>query len=112
MIKMPGKTYAGPLPPLTDEEVKVRDQMRKDVEQLAAEIGERNIQQYANLCAAADFIQKSFEQAGYEVKLQSYDVSGKTCSNIEVEIPGNEKSNEIIIIGAHWWTVLAMRFPA
>jgi Zn-dependent M28 family amino/carboxypeptidase len=105
MIKMPGKTYSGPLRPLTDEELIVRDRIQKDVEHLAAEIGERNIHQYANLCAAADFIQNAFEQAGYKPKKQDYDVSGKSCSNIEVEIPGTDKADEIVIIGAHYDTV-------
>lgn len=105
MIRMPGKTYTGPLPALTNEELNVRDQMRKDVEHLATEIGERNVHQYANLCAAADFIHNSFKQVGYEPKKQNYEVSGKTCSNIEVEITGNKKADEIIIIGAHYDTV-------
>jgi Zn-dependent M28 family amino/carboxypeptidase len=105
MIKMPGKTYTGSLPLLTAEELGVRDQIRKDIEHLAGEIGERNIHRYANLCAAADFIEMSFQQAGYEIKRQSYDVSGKSCSNIEVEIPGNDKTDEIVVIGAHYDTV-------
>jgi len=82
-----------PLPPFTEEEIRIRDMIRQDVERLAGEIGERNVQQYSGLCAAANFIQLSFEQAGYEVKRQSYDVKGRTCSNIEVEISGNAKEN-------------------
>ncbi|MCH7516576.1 MAG: M28 family peptidase [Bacteroidetes bacterium] len=105
MFRMPNKTYAGPLPPLTNEERAIRDAIRHDVERLASEIGERNIQQYTNLCAAADFIELSFEQAGYEVKRQSYEVMGRTCYNIEVEISGNEQTNEIVIVGAHYDTV-------
>ncbi len=105
MIRMPNKTYAGSLSPLTNEQCTIRDAIRYDLELLAGEIGERNIQQYTNLCAAADFIQLSFEQAGYEVKRQSYEVAGRTCYNIEVEISGNVKANEIVIVGAHYDTV-------
>lgn len=105
MIRMPNKTYAGSLSPLTNEQWTIRDAIRYDLELLAGEIGERNIQQYTNLCAAADFIQLSFEQAGYEVKRQSYEVAGRTCYNIEVEISGNVKANEIVIVGAHYDTV-------
>lgn len=105
MIRMPNKTYAGSLPPLTNEQCTIRDAIRYDLELLAGEIGERNIQQYTNLCAAADFIQLSFEQAGYEVKRQSYEDAGRTCYNIEVEISGNVKANEIVIVGAHYDTV-------
>jgi Zn-dependent M28 family amino/carboxypeptidase len=102
---MPNKTYAGSLSPLTNEQCTIREAIRYDLELLAGEIGERNIQQYTNLCAAADFIQLSFEQAGYEVKRQSYEVGGRTCYNIEVEISGNVKANEIVIVGAHYDTV-------
>lgn len=106
MIKMPNNTYTGSLPPLTDEELRFRDRIRQDVEWLAGEIGERNVQRYANLCAAADFIQLSFEQAGYEVKRQSYEVAGRTCYNIEVEISGDREANEIVIIGSHYDSVV------
>jgi len=73
MIRMPNSTFSGSPPPLTDEELRIRDTIRQDLELLAGEIGERNLQRYASLCAAADFIHLSFEQAGYEVKRQSYD---------------------------------------
>jgi hypothetical protein len=49
------------LPPQTAEELSVRDQLQKDVKYLAVEIGEKNIHQYANLCAAAEYIQGAFE---------------------------------------------------
>jgi acetylornithine deacetylase/succinyl-diaminopimelate desuccinylase-like protein len=102
---MPNKTYVGSLPPLTNTQREIQDENRYYIERLAGEIGERNIQQYKNLCAAADFIHFSFEQSGYSVKRQSYEVSGRTCYNIEVEISGNYKASEIIIIGAHYDTV-------
>jgi Zn-dependent M28 family amino/carboxypeptidase len=105
MMKMPGKSYAGSLPPLTNEQITLRDAVKYDMKQLADKIGERNIYQYANLCEAADFIQSSFEQSGYEVKRQSYGVAGKTCYNIEVEITGDKQANEFVIVGAHYDTV-------
>jgi Zn-dependent M28 family amino/carboxypeptidase len=105
MIRMPNKSYAGLLPPLTNEQCAIREAIRYDIKQLADEIGERNILQYASLCKATDFIQSSFEQAGYKVKRQSYDVAGKTCYNIEVEISGDEQENEIVVLGAHYDTV-------
>jgi Zn-dependent M28 family amino/carboxypeptidase len=102
---MPNRTYAGALLPLTNEVLVIRDAIRHDLERLAGEIGERNIQNYTNLCASADFIQLSFEQAGYKVMRQSYEVAGKTCYNIEVEISGNEQTNGIVIVGSHYDTV-------
>jgi Zn-dependent M28 family amino/carboxypeptidase len=105
MIRMPGKSYTGSLSQLTNEQCATRDAIQYDIEQLADEIGERNVYKYANLCEAADFIHSSFEQAGYEVERQSYVVAGNTCYNIEVEISGDELANEIVIVGAHYDTV-------
>ena len=108
MFRIPGKTYHGPVPPLTEEQKLLRDQLRKDVAELAGEIGDRNVNtEYENLCKAADFIEASFVEAGYKVSRQGYEVSlyslkGRECHNLEVEIMGSEKPDEIVLIGAHY----------
>lgn len=108
MIRIPGKSYQGPLPPLTDGQKSLRDRLRKDIDKLAWEIGDRNAStEYANLCKAADFIELSLFEAGYRVLRQGYETSlyslkGRECYNLEVEIAGVEKRNEIVIIGAHY----------
>jgi Zn-dependent M28 family amino/carboxypeptidase len=101
---MPGKSYAGPLPALTDQEFALRDELVKDVEKLAAEIGERNVWTYANLAAAADFIEAELTKAGCKPRRQNFTAAGKTCSNIEVEIRGTTDPDKIVIIGAHYDT--------
>jgi Zn-dependent M28 family amino/carboxypeptidase len=105
MVKMPGKSYKGRLPPLTADQIALRDRLKNDVETLASDIGERNIWQYDNLTAAADFIEKSLTEAGYEPTRQNFTAEGKTCSNLEVEIKGSSHPDRIIIIGAHYDTV-------
>lgn len=105
MIKMPGKSYTGQLPVLTDTEISLRDELRSDVEKLAGQIGERNVWNYKKLTAAADFIEDSLAQAGYEVKRYNYQVEGKTCSNIEAKITGTKHPDQIVIIGAHYDSV-------
>lgn len=105
MIKMPGKSYAGPLPPSTAAQALLRDELVRDVEKLAGEIGEKNIRQYQNLTAAAGFIENSLVEIGYQVNRQNYQVEGKTCWNIEVEITGTKHSEDIIVIGAHYDSV-------
>ena len=108
MFRIPGKSYHGPVPPLTDEQMVLREQLRKDVAKLAGEIGDRNVNtEYENLCKASDFIEESFVKAGYKVSLQGYEVSqygleGRECYNLEVEITGSEKPDEIVVIGAHY----------
>jgi len=107
MVKMPGKSYAGPLPALTDAQVLLRDELVRDVEQLAGQIGEKNIWHYENLCAAADFIEKSLAEAEYTVQRQNYHVEEKICCNIETQMLGSKQPEQIVIVGAHYDSVLS-----
>ncbi len=43
MTKMPGKSYSGALPPLTTEQIRLADHLRKHITVLSEEIGERSI---------------------------------------------------------------------
>jgi len=106
MLKMPGKTYTGQLPPLTPAQVLLRDELLRDVETLAGRIGQRNIWHHHNLTDAAYFLETSLTDAGYKARRQNYLVEGKTCCNIEVEITGTKHPQQIVIIGAHYDSVL------
>jgi hypothetical protein len=101
-MRMPGKNVpkAGPLSP---DEIVLRDELRAYVQKLAGEIGERNMRRYAQLNAAADFIEDSFYRAGLRTRRDSYQTGGQLCHNIEAEISGN--GPEIIVIGAHYDSV-------
>ncbi|HEU5414139.1 MAG TPA: M20/M25/M40 family metallo-hydrolase [Candidatus Angelobacter sp.] len=105
MTSMPGKSFAGPLPPLSTGEVVLAGNLRKTVTYLAGNIGERNIIAYPQLQATATFIESWFKSLGYEVKSQEYVVQMRKVSNISVEIPGSTKPKEIIVVGAHYDTV-------
>ena len=103
--QMPGKSFSGPLPQLTAHEAALRDALKKDVEQIAGQIGERNIYRHDKLTEAARFIEKALADANYQVSRQTYDVKGRQCLNIEAETKGTTRANEIIIIGAHYDSV-------
>lgn len=103
---MPGKTYSGQLPSLTSAQVLLRDELLRDVETLASRIGQRNIWHHHNLTDAAEFLETSLTDAGYKARRQNYLVEGKTCCNIEVEITGTKHPQQIVIIGAHYDSVL------
>jgi hypothetical protein len=103
--KKPERSYRGPLPELSVEQIRLRDALRADVEQLAGTIGERNLVRYQQLLAAANYISRSFTAAGYRVNKQSYEVRGRKCDNLEVELPGGERKEEIVIVGAHYDSV-------
>jgi peptidase M28-like protein len=101
-VRMPGKNISKAAP-LSPDEVALREELRADVQKLAGEIGERNIWHYAQLNAAADFIEDSFSRAGLKPRRDSYEVHGQACHNIEAEIPGARP--EIVLIGAHYDSV-------
>jgi Zn-dependent M28 family amino/carboxypeptidase len=105
MFRMPGESYAGPLPPLTAEQAALHDELKRHVETLAGDIGERNVVRYPNLTAAADFLEATLAELGYAVERQEYEVNRRTCANLSAEIPGADRPEEIIVVGAHYDSV-------
>lgn len=105
MIRMPLESYRGPWIPLTAEETALRDALRRDVQVLAGDIGERNWFVHPRLAEAAAWIERSLTQAGHKVHRRGFEVRGKRCDNLEVEIRGRTKPDEIVIIGAHYDSV-------
>jgi len=106
MIHMPGESYSGILPPLTQQQVALRDALQRDVEKLAVDIGERNYSYYQKLEASADFLEASFATSGYKVQRQEYKIGKMPFYNIEVEILGRDRPEEIVVIGAHYDSVV------
>jgi len=102
ILKMPGQSYAGPLPPLTGREWKLAESLRNDVTVLAGKIGERSLQKPENLDKAADYIEQALKTAKYNVSRQRFLVNGTPCYNLEAEIPGIRRPEEIVIVGAHY----------
>ncbi|AFY53179.1 putative aminopeptidase [Rivularia sp. PCC 7116] len=103
-FQMPGNSYSGQFLPLTAQEKIIQDNLQKDINKLAIEIGARNYNNYENINTAADFLKSSFQEAGYQVNKQEYKIDNKTFTNLEVEIKGVEKPDEIVIIGGHYDT--------
>jgi hypothetical protein len=103
---MPGRSYAGPSKPLSEEETAIRDRVKKHVWMLAAKIGERNLEHYEGLNAAIGYIENELRGNGYEVAEQAYKVSQKWVKNLETELPGTSLPNQIVLVGAHYDSVL------
>jgi Zn-dependent M28 family amino/carboxypeptidase len=104
MTAMPGHSYADPLPPLSEELVRVRDRLREHVRVLASEIGERNSTRYHALERAAEYIRSELKDIGYQAGEHRFDLAGQTFRNIEVELAGDERADEIVVVGAHYDT--------
>ena len=106
VTRMPGESHRGPLDALTPREAAMRDALRRDVGVLAGEIGERNVVRYQGLRAAEAYVERSFAAAGYAVRRQEYAVGTVVCANLEVEIPGAARADEIVVVGAHYDSVV------
>ncbi len=111
MIRMPGRSFTGPLPPATESQRTLADQLRRDLEILARDIGERNVFNPKNLDAARAFIEMSLAEVGYDVQRHAVTVrphggsdpaDDVECFNLSVEIAGSTLPGEIILLGAHY----------
>ncbi|MHC5011615.1 MAG: M28 family peptidase [Planctomycetota bacterium] len=106
MFSMPGTSHRGPLPDPTPAHRALETELRRDLEHLAASIGERNVYRPAALAEAADFLEASLSKAGHAVVRQRYEVDGRPVDNLEVVIAGAGRRAESIVVGAHYDTVL------
>jgi Zn-dependent M28 family amino/carboxypeptidase len=105
MVRMPLRSFAGALPELTKEQRVMAEELRRDVTKLAGEIGERNVYKQRQLKEAAEYIEGVFRKSGLAVKRQAFVAQGETCENLEAEIAGTTRSNEIVVVGAHYDSV-------
>jgi hypothetical protein len=101
MIWMPGQKFSGPLPSLTAAEVSLRDRLRSDIEKLQEP---RNITFKTKLDQTAQRLVDQLSQMGYQVERQQYQARQQIFENLIVEIPGQQRSSEIIVVGAHYDT--------
>jgi len=102
-VRMPGKNVSVAAQ-LSPDEMGLREELRRDVQTLAGDIGERNLNRYPQLQAAAEFIESSFVRAGLQAKRDSYTLNSVLCHNIDAEVRGS--SPEIVLIGAHYDSVV------
>src|SRR3989338_5176377 len=82
------------------------ENLKKHVMALAKDIGERNFSQYQNLERAADYIKQEFKKFGYEPTEQVYTLEDRTFRNIIATKKGKSSREKIIIICAHYDSVV------
>jgi hypothetical protein len=80
--------------------------LRRDAVMLGATIGERNVFRHEGLEAAATHVAQELVAAGYEVRGQIHETYGVECANLEAEIAGTERASEIVVVGAHYDSVM------
>lgn len=98
MTAVPGRTYAGPLPPLTPTQAQVAARLRAHVEAIAGE--PHNLGHPEALERAARYIESTLSGMGYAVRRQPFD-DGQV-RNIEVEIEPAAVGAPTLVVGAHY----------
>lgn len=68
MIRMPPDSVRGPLPPPTEEQPGLEQELHFYVHDLAGTIGERNLYRYRQLVEAADYLRTTLASFGYAVQ--------------------------------------------
>ena len=80
--------------------------LQQHVYMLADEIGERNVFRPDALHDTERYIKQTWQTMGYDVQSQVYEFKGVRSANLEVTVQGSNKANEIILIGAHYDSVI------
>jgi hypothetical protein len=105
MAGVPGRSYRGPLPPLSDDERALAPRLKGHIVAIASR--EHNVAHYEALEKTARYIETTLESYGYAVNRQTFDaddyVSGsKSVRNIEVVIEPHDPAAETVVVGAHY----------
>ncbi|MFV1994448.1 MAG: M28 family peptidase [Verrucomicrobiales bacterium] len=87
-------------------EIEEKD-LREHVRVLSEVIGERHSGKPQALERAAKYLESSLgvSNMGYRVLRRNYSAGGETWANLEVEIPGRGRRDEIVVVGAHYDSV-------
>ena len=104
--QMVERSYSGRFLPLSELEKNVSANLHDHIFMLAGEIGERNIWLPEMLNAAAAYIEKIWQEQDFAVQHQEYETRSVKSANLIIEIPGNSLPDQIIIVGAHYDSVL------
>ncbi len=105
MFHFGGQSFKGTLPAATSQELLIAHELQKHVNKLAIDIGVRDYRLPEKLSQAVAYIESELKLDGYAPKEQVYEWEGQTFKNVEVEIVGSSKPDEILVVGAHYDSV-------
>jgi hypothetical protein len=92
--------------PIRSDSMSIRQNLKRTVTELSQTIGSRGYLELSALESTSDFIASEFRSYGYRASYQPYDIQGNTYHNIFAEIRGGKRPEKIIVIGAHYDTVM------
>lgn len=80
--------------------------LMEHVGMLGGAIGERNLHRPEGLRAAANYIGRVWADQGFAVSQERYEVAGQSCANLVVELKGSGRPGAIVLVGAHYDSVV------
>lgn len=108
MIRMPGRSFAGPLPPLTPTQLSLSEMLRDSVRTLSDDqdhlgrVGNRSTFYPRRFAAAAAWLHDELTAAGYSEIEEIFTARGAPAPNLAVCVPGTIAPGQIIVVGAHY----------
>ncbi|HYI63941.1 MAG TPA: M28 family peptidase [Allosphingosinicella sp.] len=100
MISVPGRSYAGPLPPLTSEQAQMASRLQGTVRAVASV--PHNTAHPDSLERAAVHIEGTLQALGYQIHRQPFQADGQQVRNIEVVIEPATAGAATLVVGAHY----------
>lgn len=97
---VPGESFAGPLPAMTEKELDLSKVLRRDIEEIATT--PHNLSHAPALESAAQMIERELGNAGYAVEKQYLDGEAQLTRNIEVVVAPASAGAETLVVGAHY----------
>ena len=73
--------------------------LRRHVDRLAGLIGPRYLQRPKTIQAAIGYIRNEWQEIGHTVQEETYDAIGDEATNLIVENPGINRTDEIVLLG-------------
>jgi len=106
MTGMPGRSHSGALAPLTAAERELQDRLERHVRALAGEIGERNVFRAEALAYSARYLEERLRESGHTLTREGFTAASVDVHNLVVERRGTTRPEEIVVVGAHYDSVM------
>ena len=102
VASMPGASYAGPLPAITEEEEELARELALDVETIGRDIGPRGTHAPEKLAEAEDYLENRLRRMGLSVETVPHEARGRTSNTLVAQVTGARAPGEVILVGAHY----------
>jgi hypothetical protein len=84
----------------------LQDRLVGHVRVLGGRLGERHLGRPGPLGGAADYIRRVWTEQGYAAREEPFEVGGRPCANLVTENRGSARPEELLVVGAHYDSVI------